>query len=68
MIRVAISEAAFAAIAKTLPVGSEADPNERGERTVWLQEVWVDRLGAIRGRRQLQRRHFAERRRHWKRD
>jgi len=23
--------------------------NERGERTVWLDEVWVDRLGAMRG-------------------
>jgi hypothetical protein len=23
--------------------------NERGERTVWLDDVWVDRLGAMRG-------------------
>jgi hypothetical protein len=68
VIRVAISEAAFAAIAKALLVGSEADLHERGERTVWLEEVCVDRLGAMRGRRELQRRHFADRRRPWKRD
>jgi hypothetical protein len=24
-------------------------PNAKGERTVWLEEVWVDRLGAMRG-------------------
>jgi hypothetical protein len=30
-------------------VGFEAEANERGERTVWLEEVWVDRLGAMRG-------------------
>jgi hypothetical protein len=23
--------------------------NERGERTIWLEEVWVDRLGVMRG-------------------
>ena len=35
MIRIAISQAAFDAIAKTLPLGSvgyEAEANERGER------------------------------------
>jgi len=52
MIHIAISVEAFEAIAATLPVGSvgyEAEANERGERTVWLEEVWVDRLGAMRG-------------------
>jgi hypothetical protein len=51
MIRIAIAEAAFKVTA-TLPLGSVAvEPyfNERGERVVWLDEVWVDRLGAIRG-------------------
>jgi hypothetical protein len=24
-------------------------PNAKGERTVWLEEVWVDRLSAMRG-------------------
>jgi hypothetical protein len=40
MIRIAISVEAFEAIARTLPLGSvgyEAEPNERGERTVSLE-------------------------------
>jgi hypothetical protein len=52
MIKIAITQAAFEAIAKTLPLGSVAvEPyfNEKGERVVWLDEVWVDRLGAMRG-------------------
>jgi hypothetical protein len=53
MIRIAISSAAFEAIAGTLPLGSvavEPEANAKGERTVWLEEAWVDRLGAMRGR------------------
>jgi hypothetical protein len=52
MVRIAISVAAYEAIARTLPLGSVAvEPyfDERGERTVWFDEVWVDRLGAMRG-------------------
>jgi hypothetical protein len=52
MIRIAISAEAFDAIARTLPLGSvgyENKTNERGERPVWLEEVWVNRLGAMRG-------------------
>ena len=52
MIKIAITVEAFEAIARTLPLGSvgyEAEANERGERTVLLEEVWVDRLGAMRG-------------------
>ena len=52
MTRIAISVEAYEALAATLPLGSvavEAEANERGERTVWLEEVWVDRLGAMRG-------------------
>jgi hypothetical protein len=52
MIRVAISQAAYDALVATLPLGSVAvEPyfNDRGERVVWLDEVWVDRLGAMRG-------------------
>jgi hypothetical protein len=52
MIRIAISPAAFEAIAETIPPGSvayETEANDRGERTVWLDEVWVDRLAAMRG-------------------
>jgi hypothetical protein len=52
MIKIAISEAAFAAISATLPLGSvafEAEANERGERYVWLEASVVDRLAAMRG-------------------
>jgi hypothetical protein len=36
-----------------MPLGSfgfERAPNAKGERAVWLEGVWVDRLGAMRGR------------------
>jgi hypothetical protein len=52
MIRIAITADAYDAICATLPLGSvavEAEANERGERTVWLAPIWVDRLGAMRG-------------------
>ena len=51
MIRIAITEAAFEAIAATLPLGSvsyENAANERGERYVWLPPKVVDRLKAQR--------------------
>jgi hypothetical protein len=52
MIRIAITEAAFAAIAATLPLGTvsfENKTNERGERLVWLEPRMVDKLRAMRG-------------------
>jgi hypothetical protein len=52
MIRIAISQAAFDAIARTLPLGSvayEAEANERGERFVWLAPAVIDRLRYLRG-------------------
>jgi hypothetical protein len=52
MVRIAISQAAFDAIAKTLPVGSvgyENKVNEKGERLIWLDPSVVDRLRAMRG-------------------
>ena len=52
MIRIAMTPAAFEAIAATLPLGSlgyENDVNERGERYVWLVPNVVDRLRAMRG-------------------
>jgi hypothetical protein len=51
MIRIAITPAAFEAIAATLPlgrVGYENETNERGERHVWLAPEVVDRLKAQR--------------------
>ena len=50
-VRIAITEAAFEAIARTLPLGSvsyEAETNERGERLIWLEDAMVDRIGAMR--------------------
>ena len=51
MIRIAISQAAFEAIAATLPLGSvsfENAFNQLGERYVWLPPNVVDRLKAQR--------------------
>jgi hypothetical protein len=52
MIRITITRAAFDAIAATRALGSfayEAEPNERGERLVWLEDAMANRLGAMRG-------------------
>ena len=48
----AITQAAFEAIASTLPLGSVAYDNEvtaKGERYVWLDPHAVNRLKAMRG-------------------
>ena len=52
MVRIAITQAAFDAIAKTLSLGSvnyETATNEKGERLIWLEPSMVDRLRAMRG-------------------
>ena len=52
MIRIAITPAAFDAIAATLPLGSvgyEPQRDRNGDYFVWLDEGTVDRLGALRG-------------------
>ena len=52
MVRIAIPQAAFDAIAKTLPLGSigyENAVNEKGERLIWLEPSMVDRLRSMRG-------------------
>jgi hypothetical protein len=52
MIRIAITQAAFDAICATLPLGSvayEAETNAKGERLIWLERLWADKLGAMRG-------------------
>jgi hypothetical protein len=48
MVRIAITQAAFDAIAKTLLLGSvnyETATNEKGERLIWLEPSTVDRSG-----------------------
>ncbi len=51
MIRIAVTPAAFEAIAKTMPFGSVGyDVNViGGERHVWLAPAVVDRLRYLRG-------------------
>jgi hypothetical protein len=52
MIRIAITQAAFDAIARTLPAGSisyEPAVEEGGLRYIWLEARWVDRLKSYRG-------------------
>ena len=62
MIRIAITQAAFDAIARTPALGSvnfENKVNEKGERLVWLDRSVVDRLRAMRGPSEsLQRRRY----------
>jgi hypothetical protein len=48
-----IDKAAFAAIARTLPLGNVAFENkidEEGNRLIWLDRAVVSRLRAMRGR------------------
>jgi hypothetical protein len=52
MIRIAITPAAFDAISATLPLGSvgyEAQTNAKGERLIWLETAFVDKLATLRG-------------------
>ena len=51
MVRIAISQTAFEAIAKTLPLGSvgyENAVNEKGERLIWLERRMLDKLNSYR--------------------
>jgi hypothetical protein len=53
MVRIPVSQAAFEAIARTLPLGSVSFENkmtEHGERLIWLAPNVVDRLRSLRGR------------------
>jgi hypothetical protein len=52
MIRIAITQAAFEALAKTLPLGSVAyEPalDEGDLRYIWLEPRWLERLNSYRG-------------------
>ena len=52
MIKIAITEAAFEALARTLPLGTvafEQNLNPQGQRYVWLEPNTVNRLKAMRG-------------------
>ena len=52
MIRIAISQAAFDALASTLALGSvgfENKTDDQGRRLIWLDHAVVVRLRALRG-------------------
>lgn len=52
MIRISITQAAFEAIAATMPLGSvsyEAEVGGNGERLIWLPATVLARLKALRG-------------------
>lgn len=52
MVRIAITPAAFDALAATLPLSSvvvEPKLNERGEREMWLEPHILAKLKALRG-------------------
>ncbi len=52
VVRIAITQAAFDAIARTMPFGSvnfEAGVDDKGERLIWLPRAVVDRLRSLRG-------------------
>jgi len=51
MTRIAITVEAYQALVATLPLGSvayEPEPNAKGERVIWLEEVWLSKLNAMR--------------------
>ena len=48
MIRIAVTEAAFEAIAATLPLASEPEVDAMGERVLWVDQPVADRLSAMR--------------------
>ena len=52
IVRIAISQAAFDAIARTLPLGNVSFENrtdEEGNRLIWLDRAVIDRLRSLRG-------------------
>jgi hypothetical protein len=52
VIRIAIGQAAFDALAATLPLGSvgyEREPDEKGERLIWVEARVADQLSSLRG-------------------
>ena len=52
MIRIAVSQAAFEAVAETLPlvrVIYEPERDARGRRLIWVEQLAVSRLDALRG-------------------
>jgi hypothetical protein len=52
MVRISITAEGFAALASTIPFGNicfELVLNAKGERLIWIEQVWADKLRAVRG-------------------
>jgi hypothetical protein len=51
MICIAISVEAYEALVATLPLGTvayEPEPNAKDERLIWLDDIWLNKLDAMR--------------------
>ena len=51
MIRIAITIRALEAIEATLPLGAvcyEPEVSSKGERLIWIEEIWCNKLDAMR--------------------
>jgi hypothetical protein len=52
MVRISITAEAFEALASTMPFGNtgfERELNAKGERLIWIEHVWADKLRGLRG-------------------
>ena len=52
MVPIAISQAAFEAVAVALPLGRvvyEPERNTHGQRLIWVERLALDKLTALRG-------------------
>jgi hypothetical protein len=52
MVRIAVSQAAFEAVATTLPLGRvvyEAEFDAQGRRAIWVERIALDKLTTARG-------------------
>ena len=51
MVRISVSPAAFGAIVSTMPLGSvgfERDPDNKGDRLIWIETRITDQIALIR--------------------
>jgi hypothetical protein len=52
MVRISINAEAFEALAATILFGNtgfERALNANGERSIWIESVWADKLSGLRG-------------------
>jgi hypothetical protein len=69
MICIAITAEAYEAVARTLALGTvavEPQLNKRGERLIWIEERWLDKLNSIRRSEAIIRLAALTHRRRWK--